>query len=43
MLLFISNICINSGIIAYYPVMVFMPQWDLPHTEVEQAHRTVGL
>ena len=28
--------------VAYYPVMASMPQWDLPHTKVEQAHRTVG-
>ena len=29
--------------VAYYPVMASMPQWELPHTKVEQAHRTVGL
>lgn len=29
--------------VAYYPVMDSMPQWELPHTKVEQAHRTVGL
>jgi len=29
--------------VAYYPVMAPMPQWELPHTKVEQAHRTVGL
>ena len=23
--------------------MASMPQWELPHTKVEQAHRTVGL
>jgi hypothetical protein len=29
--------------VAYYPFMASMPQWELPHTKVEQAHRTVGL
>ena len=29
--------------VAYYPVMGSMPQWELPHTKVEQAHRIVGL
>jgi len=29
--------------VAYYPVMAPMPQWELPHTKVEQAQRTVGL
>ena len=29
--------------VAYYPFMAPMPQWELPHTKVEQAHRTVGL
>ena len=29
--------------VAYYPVMASMPQWELPHTKVEQTHRTVGL
>ena len=29
--------------VAYYPLMTPMPQWELPHTKVEQAHRTVGL
>ena len=29
--------------VAYYPVMAPMPQWELPHTKVEQAHQTVGL
>ena len=29
--------------VAYYPVMASMPQWELPHTKVEQAQRTVGL
>lgn len=29
--------------VAYYPLMASMPQWELPHTKVEQAHRTVGL
>ena len=29
--------------VAYFPVMASMPQWELPHTKVEQAHRTVGL
>ena len=29
--------------VAYYPVMAQMPQWELPHTKVEQAHRTAGL
>ena len=29
--------------VAYYPVMAPMPQWELPHTKVEQAHRTVGV
>ena len=25
--------------VAYYPVMAFMPQWELLHTKVEQAQR----
>ena len=25
------------------PIMASMPQWELPHTKVEQAHRSVGL
>ena len=29
--------------VAYYPFMAPMPQWEFPHTKVEQAHRTVGL
>jgi hypothetical protein len=29
--------------VAYYPVMASMPQWELPHTKVQQAQRTVGL
>ena len=29
--------------VAYYPFMAPMPQWELPHTKVEQAQRTVGL
>ena len=29
--------------VAYYPFMASMPQWELPHTKVEQAQRTVGL
>ena len=29
--------------VAYYPFMASMPQWELPHTTVEQAQRTVGL
>ena len=29
--------------VAYYPFMASIPQWELPHTKVEQAHRTVGL
>ena len=29
--------------VAYYPFMAPVPQWELPHTKVEQAHRTVGL
>ena len=29
--------------VAYYPLMAPMPQWELPHTKVEQAHRTVGV
>ena len=28
---------------AYYPVMASMPQWELPHTKVEQAQRIIGL
>ena len=28
--------------VAYYPLMAPMPQWELPHTKVEQAQRTVG-
>lgn len=29
--------------VAYYPFMAQLPQWELPHTKVEQAHRTIGL
>ena len=29
--------------VAYYPFMAPMPQWEVPHTKVEQAQRTVGL
>ena len=29
--------------VAYYPVMASMPQWELPHTNVEQAQRIIGL
>ena len=29
--------------VAYYPVMASMPQWELPHTKVEQAQRIIGL
>ena len=29
--------------VAYYPVMAPMPQWEFPHTKVEQAQRTVGM
>ena len=29
--------------VAYYPFMAPMPQWELPHTKVEQAQQTVGL
>ena len=29
--------------VAYYPFMAPMPQWELPHTKVEQAQRTAGL
>ena len=29
--------------VAYYPFMAPMPQWELLHTKVEQAQRTVGL
>ena len=44
----ITHLIINAlsyylEIIAYYPVMAPMPQWELSHTKVEQAHRTVGL
>jgi len=29
--------------VANYSFMALMPQRELPHTKVEQAHRTVGL
>ena len=29
--------------VAYYPFMAPMPQWEVPHTKDEQAQRTVGL
>ena len=49
MVSFRTNICLQfhnyvllKGV-AYYPVMAPMPQWEVPHTKVEQTHRTVAL
>ncbi len=41
---FISHFSVDATIgVAYYPLMASMPQWEMPDTKVEQAHRRVAL